>query len=263
MTAVSKEQKFGGFLEDLYTQYNRREYISPDPLEWVYHYEADANREIAGLVAASLAYGRVESILASIERVMTPMGESPSAFLRAVGRGELETLYSSFKHRWTTGDELVSFLVGIGRVIEAYGSLERCFVEHHDAEVETTQEALAGFVGALGPCSSLLSDPTKSSACKRLHLFLRWMVRRDDVDPGCWRSLSPAQLIIPLDTHMFTVAKGFGFTARKQPNLQAALDITQAFRALRPDDPLRYDFVLTRFGIRRELDMGELLKLRL
>ena len=107
MATVTKSQGFGEFLEDLYTQYNRRGYISPDPLEWVYRYEAVADREVAGLVAASLAYGRVESILNSIERVMSPMGESPHAFLRTVNRDELETLYSSFKHRWTTGGTLL------------------------------------------------------------------------------------------------------------------------------------------------------------
>lgn len=258
---VSKVQELSCLLEDLYVEYNRRRYVSPDPLEWVYRYEAVADREVAGLVAASLAYGRVESILNSVERVMTPMGESPCAFLCNVSRAELDALYSSFKHRWTTSDELVEFLAGIGQVINEYGSLERCFGEHHGTKAQTTQAGLAGFVDALGACSSLLSNPTKNSACKRLHLYLRWMVRHDDVDPGCWSSVSPSQLIVPLDTHMFTVGKGFGFTERKQPNMQAALDITEAFRVLCREDPLRYDFVLTRFGIRRELDMKELLSL--
>ena len=149
-------------------------------------------------------------------------------------------------------------MLGIGRAIDEFGSLERCFGEHHDEGAETTQRGLVGFVSALSPCNSLVSDPTKNSACKRLHLFLRWMVRHDEVDPGCWNSIRPSQLIVPLDTHMFSVAQAFGFTARKQPNLPAALDITEAFRGLRPDDPLRYDFVMTRFGIRRELDMKEL-----
>lgn len=259
VATISKSERFAELLQNLYARYNHRRYIRPDPLEWVYRYEAVADREVAGLVAASLAYGRVSSILSSIERVMAPMGDSPHEFVRHASSAELDSHFSSFKHRWTTGDELVLFLRGIGRAIDEFGSLERCFAQHHDERAETTQKGLAGFVSELGPCTSLLSDPTKTSACKRLHLFLRWMVRSDDVDPGCWSSISPSQLIVPLDTHLFSVGRAFGFTERKQPNLQAALEITEAFRALSPKDPLRYDFVLTRFGIRRELDMNDLL----
>ena len=100
----------------------------------------------------------------------------------------------------------------------------------------------------------LVPSPAGGSACKRLFLFLKWMVRRDDVDPGGWTLLSPADLIIPLDVHMFRLCSALGLTARKSPDLKAALEVTEVFRSVLPSDPLKYDFVLTRFGIRSEMN---------
>ena len=129
---------------------------------------------------------------------------------------------------------------------------------HHGQNEETTSPGLRGFSKELlngSRPTSLVSAPEKGSACKRLHLYLRWMVRSDRVDPGCWRGVSPSQLVVPLDTHMHRIALALGMTNRKQANFAAALDVTRAFRALCPEDPVRYDFSLTRLGIRRETDL--------
>ncbi|MBW2545477.1 MAG: TIGR02757 family protein, partial [Deltaproteobacteria bacterium] len=101
--------------------------------------------------------------------------------------------------------------------------------------------------------------PAKGSACKRLNLFLRWMVRRDDVDPGGWDDIPPSKLVIPLDTHMHRICLAFGFTKRKQADMKTALEITDSFRAIVPDDPVRYDFALTRLGIRKDAAPASLL----
>jgi uncharacterized protein (TIGR02757 family) len=105
----------------------------------------------------------------------------------------------------------------------------------------------------------LLPRPMKGSACKRLHLFLRWMVRKDEVDPGVWSGLDPTMLMIPLDTHMFRIARAFQLTRRRQADMRAVLEITDAFRAICPEDPVRYDFSLTRLGIREGVDIGDIL----
>ena len=107
----------------------------------------------------------------------------------------------------------------------------------------------------------LLADPKKKSACKRSHLFLRWMVRNDLVDPGGWDHVSPSKLIIPVDRHMHTSGVILGFTSRKSADLKTALEITNGFRKIAPQDPVKYDFCLTRFGIRRDLDMESLKKM--
>lgn len=113
-------------------------------------------------------------------------------------------------------------------------------------------------VNACGRAGHLLADPGKSSACKRSHLFLRWMVRKDRVDPGGWDSVSPACLVVPIDTHMYRIGSVLGFTRRKSADKMCALEITRGFRRLAPNDPVRYDFALTRFGIRQQFDMDDL-----
>lgn len=104
----------------------------------------------------------------------------------------------------------------------------------------------------------LIAIPCRGSACKRLHLFLRWMIRKDRVDPGGWEDIHPAGLIVPLDVHMHRICVNLGMTERKQPNLKTALEVTAAFKTVAPNDPVRYDFVLSRFGIRKDLDPGQI-----
>ncbi len=246
-------------LEALYETYNRREFIHPDPLEFVYRYAGNRDREVAGLVAAGLAFGRVAHILANVGAALAPLGQNPAAFLCGAAPASLEPLYRGFRHRWTSSEELVSLLYGIGRVLRDRGTLEACFAAHTGDGPIAVRSGLSGLVAELGGPSSLLSDPAKSSACKRLHLYLRWMVRNDDIDPGCWTSVNPAELVVPLDTHLHRVARGLRLTRRKQADLNTAMEVTRAFRRIVPNDPLRYDFTLTRFGIRPELDMGEFL----
>lgn len=250
-------------LEEQYAACNHRDWIHPDPLEVVYRYESERDREVVGLIAACLAYGRVGHILRNLDRVLEVLGPSPHECLIRADARRLNKRLEGFKHRWTTAEELVAFLLGIASVLNRYGSLERCFLERHRQDAESTVPGLIEFVRALrgsGAPTSLLSAPEKGSACKRLHLYLRWMVRCDDVDPGCWRGVSPSQLIVPLDTHMHRIARSLGMTTRKQANLAAAEDATRAFRVLSPEDPVRYDFSLTRLGIRGDLDLDEFLR---
>lgn len=247
-------------LETLYRRYNSREWVHPDPLEFLYRYQNPADREIAGFIASSLAYGRVAQILASVARVLDPMGGNPARFLDETSEEQLISLFGGFVHRFTTGSELAAMLAGLKRVRRRFGSLQECFLQGHSPEDDTVIPAL-GFllrqVGVTGDsrCNSLLPLPERGSACKRHHLFLRWMVRKDGVDPGGWDSVNPAQLVIPLDTHMYRIGLSWGFTERRSAGGSAALDLTMAFRKIAPDDPVRYDFALTRLGIRKDPDV--------
>ncbi len=262
-SASKGKRSLSTVLEERYAAFNHRDWIHPDPLEAVYRYDGEGDREVVGLIAACLAYGRVAQILRNLDGVLEVLGPSPRECLVRADAGWLGKRLGGFKHRWTTSDELVAFLLGIGSVLNRYASLERCFLEGHQRDAASTVPGLIGFVGALrgsDASSSLLPDPERGSACKRLHLYLRWMVRRDAVDPGCWRGVSPSQLIVPLDTHMHRIARGLGMTVRKQASLAAAEDVTRSFRALSPEDPVRYDFSLTRLGIRGELDLDGFLR---
>ena len=229
--------------------------MHPDPLEILYDYADPRDQEIAGLIAACLAYGRVAQILASTRKVLGRLGR-PTSFLRRSKPREIFDLFAEFKHRFSTGEEISSLLVGIKRSLETHGSLEQLFAAGLGRSDDSILPALARFVERLrdlagGPdaCASLLSSPRDGSACKRLNLYLRWMVRRDDVDPGPWAGVSPALLVVPLDTHLFRIAGGIGLTRRRQPNLKTAVEVTKKFAELCPDDPVRYDFSLTRLAI--------------
>ncbi|MFH1865646.1 MAG: TIGR02757 family protein [Candidatus Eisenbacteria bacterium] len=255
-------------LEDLYRKLNRREFVHPDPLEFLYHYDDPEDREIVGLIASTLAYGRVKQILKSVSNALGRVGPHPAAFVEESTPDSLRATFEGYKHRFTTGGDLCRMLDGAREVTAAHGSLGGFFATLVAPGDETVLPALTAFVGAISdaPCAVTgdegacpLPDPERGSACKRLHLFLRWMVRSDDVDPGGWDSVPASKLIVPLDTHMHRLSLLLGLTDRKQANGRTALEITKAFRTLSPDDPVRYDFALTRLGIRDDLSADALL----
>jgi len=240
--------------EALYERFNRREFLHPDPLELLFHYTEGYDQEVVGLIASSLAYGRVAQILKSVSRVLETLGDSPSAFLLEAPPSVLEQSMQEFRHRFTTGAEMSGLLIGIGRTLKEYGSLESCFVEGMRSSDETVIPALRKFVARLSELSgehprTLLALPERGSACKRLHLYLRWMVRQDEIDPGPWDHVSPAKLVVPLDTHMHRISRILGLTQRRQTDIRTALEITEGFRRFAPDDPVKYDFAITRVGI--------------
>jgi uncharacterized protein (TIGR02757 family) len=253
-------------LERLYSLYHHRELVHPDPLEFLYDFDHLGDREVVGLIASSLAYGRVSQILKSVSTVLKKMGPSPRAFFLHFSLESLLSTFSGFKHRFTTGEQLASMLWGAKCLIEQYGSLHACFAACLNDNDDTILPALSAFVGEFKICPprngkfSLLPSPSTGSACKRLNLFLRWMVRRDDVDPGGWPMVPTAKLVIPLDTHMHRICLQLNLTRRKQADMRTALDITHAFRQMSPEDPLRYDFSLTRLGIRKDADLDTFLK---
>ena len=241
-------------LESTYARFNKKEFIHPDPLEFVYRYTTSGDREIAGFVAAALAYGNVTQILKSVEKVFKPMGTSPRRWLLKTSPADITGAFRSFKHRFTTGAELAVFLINIKTTVEKHGSLENCFLKHYRPADETLAGAIYDFVNDFNAraCAPTLTPcPEKKSSFKRLNLFLRWMVRHDTVDPGVWSKVPPSKLIIPLDTHMFQVAKKDGLTRRNDTSMKTALEITAAFRKVSPEDPVKYDFSLTRAGIRK------------
>jgi len=254
--------RYADRLEDLYRRYNRRRFVHPDPLEFIYAYDDARDREVAALIASSLAYGRMAQILRSVSGVLERLGANPAARLRRSGPRDLRRMFAGFRHRFATDKELCALLEGAGEVLRRFGSLEACFAAGDDGG-QTVISGLSAMVSCLdgdGRAGHLLPDPLKGSACKRLHLFLRWMVRKDRVDPGVWRCVSRARLLVPVDTHMHRIARALGATQRKSADLRTALELTDAFRRIRPADPVRYDFALTRLGIRADADPDDWLE---
>jgi len=250
-------------LEKLYAHYNRREYMHPDPLEFLYNYEDAADREIAGLVASSLAYGRVAQILKSVGDVLGRMGCSPRRFVEETSPTGLRKAMRGFRHRFADGDDVAGMLTSAGRMLEQYGSLEAGFMSGMTG-ANDIRPALCAFAEKLRSGrrkgGHIIPEPACGSACKRLCLFLRWMVRKDKVDPGGWKGISRAALIVPLDTHMHRIGRALGFTKRGQADMRAALEITNALRVYSPGDPVKYDFALTRLGIRGEMNTNDFVR---
>jgi len=250
-------------LERLYRKYNRRALVHPDPLEFLYGFEDLRDREVAGMVAASLAYGRVAQILKSVGAVLEVLGPNPAQSLLSVKPRILSESLCGFVHRFATGAKVCALLSGIRRVLERYDSIQACFLMHRRPKENSVVTALGGLVeeimtGAGEDAGHLLPLPARGSACKRLHLLLRWMVRKDAIDPGGWDQVSPSELIVPLDTHMHRVGRLCGFTRRNTGDLRTAMEITDGFRRFCPEDPVRYDFALTRVGMKGDAAFREL-----
>lgn len=242
-------------LEALYQACNKHELISPDPLEFLYAYETVDEREVVGLISSSLAYGNVMQILKSGRIVLNAMGPSPREFALKSTLPQILKILKNFKHRWHTGQDMAHLIEGIGRVLKKHGSIGECVVKgiKQDENILGGLNFLVQELGE-GMRQNLVPAPKNNSACKRLLMYSRWMVRQDAVDPGGWEGIQPSQLVVPLDVHMFRACRKMGMTRVKQPNLKAALEITQKFKKICPEDPVRYDFALTRLGIRRHLD---------
>jgi uncharacterized protein (TIGR02757 family) len=173
-------------------------------------------------------------------------------------RRSLARDFAGFKHRWTTGEDISALLFGVMGVIGEYGSLEECFIGGMEAGDTDVIPALTRFVDRIMPRndSRILPSPCKGSACKKLNLFLRWMVREDRVDPGGWDAVPRIMLLMPLDTHIYRVCSGMGMSTRKSADLKTTREITGIFRAISPKDPVKYDFALTRLSMRRDEDQN-------
>jgi uncharacterized protein (TIGR02757 family) len=245
-------------LDSLYTSFNYPD-SALDPIQIVRRYESLDDREVVAFIAAGLAFGRVASVMASVEAVCRAMGPQPAAFIRQFEPDRDGTDLRQLVHRWTRGDDFVGLLWIVRELIARDGSLERGFasgLEASAADVEGALEAFSTRARAvdLRPAYGrrprtpgahyFFSRPSTGSACKRLNLFLRWMVRRDGVDPGGWTSVPTRQLVVPLDTHTIRMGKCLRLTRRATPGWKMAAEITAALRVHDPDDPVRYDFAL-------------------
>jgi len=257
-------------LERLYHDYNRED-SAADPVQLVRPYSRPEDREIAGFCAAALAFGRVASVLASISTLFRIMGHRPAQFVRAFDPSEEHPELRAMVHRWTRGVDIAALLWILRQMLERSGSVEAFFAEGlADSDVDVSgaldsfsTRALAidvrpvyGRVPKRAGVCYFFPRPSAGSACKRLNLFLRWMVRSDEVDLGVWRSVRPGQLIVPLDTHIIRLARCLRLTRYRSPGWKMAADVTARLRALDPRDPVRFDFSICHVGMMNACGFG-------
>jgi uncharacterized protein (TIGR02757 family) len=244
-------------LDALLEDFRRQLAVSRDPIGFVHRYERPEDQEVVGLVAASLAFGNVVAARRSVERVLEKLGPEPAAFVAEDDGRALRTRLRGFKHRIYRGSHLAQMLCGAGVLLRDHGTLGDAFASFH-RETGDFRESLACFADALRgeardrATRHLVSDPRAGSACKRLVLYARWMIRpADGVDLGLW-PIAPSELVIPVDTHIHRISRNLGLTERRTASWVTAEEITAALRKIDPDDPVKYDFALCHLGVSRE-----------
>ena len=250
-------------LDQLYADFNYAD-SATDPIQIVRRFSRDDDREVVAFVAASLAFGRVTSVLQSIERVLAVVGAQPADYVRRFDPRRDAAAFTGIGHRWTRAADIVALLWLMHQMIDRAGSLEAFFLSGYDAGGDDVEGALDEFstramalnlkevygrVGKRPGVCYFFPRPSAGSGCKRLNLFLRWMVRRDALDLGVWRRVSPAKLIVPLDTHVIRLGRCLRLTDYTSPGWRMARDITVSLRELDPDDPVKYDFALCHLGM--------------
>ena len=244
--------------------------IEPDPLQLVLRYTEPYDQEVAALIAAAFAYGRADIVVRNAGTVLDSMGTSPHAYLLTFDESEALTRFEGFAHRFHKTADLVALLLRISQVLQKYGSLGGLFRVCYDDRDEDIGPSLARFVDRVigpSPCPLpasrgeggrrpgegslhyLLTSPDDGSACKRMNLFLRWMVRRTPPDLGIWDFVDPAKLVVPLDTHVHRIATFLGLTKRKSADWRTSRAVTDRLAVFDATDPVRYDFAICRLGI--------------
>ncbi len=242
--------------------------LGSDPLQFPRRFQRPDDQEIAALIAASLSYGNARAVCASLERVFAWTGPHPARFVREFDPRRHAAALGGFQHRWTSAEDLVRLAVMLRGILEGHGSVEALFRKgvvrdpHGRVDIGASigsfrKAALTYDVppseipeGRARPGPRYFFPDPRTSAAKRTAMFLRWVVRPEDgLDLGLWDCLQPRDLVAPLDTHMFLIAHRLRLTRRKTPGWQAALDLTRGLRRLDPEDPVKYDFALSRLGI--------------
>lgn len=239
------------------SEYNRPDFVETDPISIPHRFTKLQDREIAGFWAATIAWGNRKSIINSANTLVELMDHAPHDFMLNHQETDRKR-FLDFKHRTFQSTDTLYFLEFFQQYYRQNHSLETAFSQHLTAEDAHVENALKGFHQVFfdhpfAPARTRkhIATPARGSTCKRLNMFLRWMVRRDPngVDFGIWTQIQPRQLLIPLDVHVDAVARKLGLLQRKQTDWLAVLELTDTLRQFSPDDPVQYDFALFGLGV--------------
>jgi len=263
-------------LDRLYAARSPR-HLANDPLSFCHRFSDPGDREVAAVIASAFAYGGIKIILRTLESIFAELGTSPRRYVETFSPATALKSFSGFKHRFNDGRDLVALLWALRLMIMDAGSINAFFLRFHDPSARDVTAALNGYSSASlaldyrpvfgsssAPAGSYFSflfpAPLAGSACKRLCMFLRWVVRPDDgIDLGIWHGVSPSQLVVPVDTHISRICTYLAFTRRASAGWRMACDITDALRCFDPLDPVKYDFSLAQLGISEGCDGTDLL----
>ncbi len=251
--------KVAQLLEDYGKRYDRR-FLSSDPIYFVHQYKDPRDQEVVALVSALLAFGNAKAIHGSVKKVLQLFGESPYQFVSSANLEKIRSSFQSLGHRWVRGEDIYFLCVVLRKIFDQHDSLKSFFLKNYDQDVDGAEILLNRFsqtAKSLAPPNAIsrgfqyfFPAPKDGSPCKRLNLFLRWMVRpRDGIDLGLWPEISPSKLMIPLDVHVTQFAKKWKISRRKNPSWKMVEEVTHFLRSLDPEDPIKFDFAICHYGM--------------
>ncbi|MGO9952750.1 MAG: TIGR02757 family protein [Dissulfurispiraceae bacterium] len=251
-------------LDQFYMDFDFAGTAARDPIEFPRSYMQKEDKEISGFIASAFAYGNVNIFKPVVRTLLSKMGESPSSFIRQFDIKRQRNIFAGIKYRFNDNDDIVALFFILHKVLNQSGSLEAVFMKHYSFDDRHIGSAIAGLIDDLLEIDTtpvygdnvkpvglrqFIPSPRKGSACKRMNLYLRWMIRDRDIDFGIWKGIPKHKLIIPLDTHIARISKCLELTGRKSQDWMMAVEITEALKKLDPEDPLKYDFALCHQGI--------------
>jgi len=254
---MKTSQQLKVFLDKKVDEYNQPFFIDPDPISIPHAFSKQQDIEIAGFFAAMFAWGNRKSIIMKARSLMELMDNAPHDFCLHHTEKDLKRL-KHFKHRTFNTTDLFYFIEFFKHHYTKHESLERAFTNRWNKDSLNVEQAIAGFhdyffslKDAPARTRKHVSTPERKSACKRINMYLRWMVRKDKagVDFGLWKEISPHQLVMPLDLHVIRVAKQFELLSRNATDWQAAIELTEQLKQFDAKDPVKYDFALFGLGV--------------
>lgn len=258
------ESSLKNILNGFYREFDFKKRLKHDPIEFPRRYSTPEDIETAGFIASCFAYGKVELFKPVIEKILKPGGKHPAQFFRNFAFKKDSKYFIDIAYRFNKEKDILCLVYMLSQTLKKQGSLKNLFYRHSSSEHEDIGYALTNFVDFFlnmdtSPIygknikprglKQFFPSPEKGSACKRMNLFLRWMIRTKDIDLGIWEKIPPSKLIIPLDTHIAKISKCLGLTRRKASDWKTAKEITESLKKLDSKDPLKYDFALCHQGI--------------
>ncbi|MBU2508274.1 MAG: TIGR02757 family protein [Bacteroidetes bacterium] len=237
--------------------------LSPDPLEFPHRFNNYHDIESSAFIASIFAYGNVVQINNSLNSIFELIGNEPYNFILNYNPKKDAKIFENLKHRFYTGNDIASLFTVLNAVYTNFNSLKYFFLLYYFDKDSNIKNALSSFSKNLTEIASktgelsdgvkfMFPEPSKGSACKRMNLFLRWMVRKDELDFGLWREIATSKLIVPVDTHIAAICKELKLTKRKIVNWNMAEEITNNLKLFSSNDPVKYDFALCHIGMRKQ-----------
>lgn len=238
-------------VKKLYKKYGKR-FLKDDPVYFAHQYKDPLDQEVVALIASLLSFGNAKVIQNSVGKILNLLGKHP--YQAILNFDPKKYRFHHWGHRWLRADDLKRLLIVLKAFLNQHGSIKNLFFKGFHSEDADISSALHFFSQAMKGKTHpfLFPSPLGGSSCKRFNMFLRWMVRpKDGIDLGLWKEISPSKLIIPLDTHIYQFARKFKISRYKNPSWKMAVEVTQFLKALDPNDPVKFDFAICHFGMKK------------